>query len=332
MISSRFRSRAGFLLPLLALFCSLTALHAHPGHDAAYDFTPGIGHPFSGLDHILAMVAIGLWAAQIGGRAFWAVPATFIGAMTLGSVLGMLGVTLPFIETGILVSVFLLGLLISLAVRMPLYATAPLVAAFAICHGYAHGAEAPDNASGLVYAIGFILATAALHGIGMGLGVLIQRLANPVFVRAGGVAIMACGGLLLTSSVEAAPLDKPLQDVITPYLAITTALATETFKGVPENAAALEKAVQANAKLLPPTLPKEAAALAQAKDIAAVRAALKPLSASLVAYLAAQKIKTGSLYEVVCPMSGCWLQADNKKVRNPYDTSMSECGDFGRAF
>jgi len=333
MTSSRLRSLAGLSLPVLTLlFASSLNLHAHPGHNVA-GFAPGLAHPFSGLDHILAMIAVGLWAAQIGGRARWAVPATFVGAMTLGGLLGMAGIPVPFVEQGVLVSVFLLGLLIAFAVRLPLAATAPLVGAFALCHGYAHGAEAPQNASAFIYALGFVVATASLHAIGIGFGLMIQRLCSPSLVRASGVAVIALGGLLFTSSpADAAPLDKPLQSVIDPYLVITTALAADSFKGVAESAAALSKAVEANAKALPATLPKEAAALSQAKDIAGARAALKPLSASLIAALAAQKAQTGALYEVFCPMSGSWLQSDNKKVRNPYDASMSECGDFKRTF
>lgn len=333
MTSTRLRSFVGLFLSLLALFiCGSLNLHAHPGHGVAYGFGHGISHPLNGLDHILAMIAVGLWASQIGGRALWAVPATFVGAMGLGGLLGMAGVSIPFVEQGILVSIFLLGLMIAFAVRLPFYVTAPLVGLFAIFHGYAHGAETPENASGLVYGLGFMLSTAALHGLGLLLGLSIQRFLNGKLVRAGGLAIVAVGCLLATSTVEAAPLDKPMKDVIDPYLAITTLLASDSFKGVPESAALLDKAVEANAKLLPPSLPKEAAALAQAKDIATARTALKPLSASLVAMLAAQKIQTGSLYEVVCPMAGCWLQGDNKKVRNPYDASMGECGDFKRVF
>ncbi len=333
MTTLRLRSLAGLCLPALTfLFASSLSLHAHPGHNVS-GFAPGLAHPLSGLDHVLAMVAVGLWAAQIGGRARWAVPATFVGAMTLGGILGMAGIPVPFVEQGILVSVFLLGLLIAFAVRLPLAATAPLVGVFALCHGYAHGAEAPAHASALTYSLGFILATTTLHAIGIGLGVMIQRFCSPALVRAGGVAVIALGGLLLTSApVAAAPLDKPLQSVIDPYLAITTALASDSFKNVPESAAALNKAVEANAKMLPPTLPKEATALTQAKDIASARLALKPLSASLISALAAQKTKTGTLYEVFCPMSGSWLQSDNKKVRNPYDATMSECGDFKRTF
>lgn len=328
------RPSTGLLFSLLTLcwLGSSLTLHAHPGHGDSQGFAPGFSHPFSGLDHILAMIAVGLWAAQMGGRARWAVPATFVGAMAFGGLLGMAGITIPFIEQGILASVFLLGLLITLAVRPPLAFTAPLVGAFAICHGFAHGAEAPENASGVIYALGFILATAALHASGIALGMFIQKMLGQRLVRLGGLAVIALGFLLFsTPAIEAAPLDKPLKSVVDPYLAITTSLASDSFKGVPENAAALSKAVEAN-KTLPPVMAKEAATLAQAKDIAAARAALKPLSASLISALAAQKVQTGTLYEAVCPMSGPWVQTDGKKVHNPYDAAMSECGDIKRTF
>jgi urease accessory protein len=334
MISfARLRS---FVAPLVAIgaVLLLTSLNvqAHPGHNVA-GFMPGIGHPYSGLDHILAMIAVGLWAAQIGGRAVWAVPCTFVGAMAIGGLLGMGGILVPFVEQGILASVFLLGLMIAFAVRLPIAYTAPLVGLFAICHGYAHGAEAPESASGLTYAAGFILSTASLHACGIVLGVLMQKLLGNVMVRLSGFGIIALGCLLFSASPsEAATLDKPLKDVIDPYLAITASLASDSYKGVPENAAALNKAVSANAKNFPANLVKDAAAFAQAKDITTTRRALKPLSLSLIAYLVAQKVQTGAIYEVVCPMSGSWLQGDNKKVRNPYDASMSECGDFQRTF
>lgn len=145
------------------------------------------------------------------------------------------------------------------------------------------------------------------------------------------VTLAALGCLLLSSISEAAPLDKPLKDVIDPYLAITNAVAADSFKGVPENAAALNKAVTANPKVYSADVVKQAAALTQAKDVATTRVALKPLSLSLISILAAQKVQTGSLYEGVCPMQGSWIQSD-KKVRNPYDSTMTECGDIKRSF
>lgn len=181
----------------LAAFLSLAGFaQAHPGHGGG-GFASGFAHPLHGLDHLLAMLAVGLWAAQLGGRARWAVPAAFVGVMALGGALGMAGVGLPLAGQGIVASVLMLGLLIAAAVRLPLAAGVALVGIFALCHGYAHGAEMPETAAGAVYALGFAGATALLHGCGFGLGVLMQRGAKAGWLRASGVAISAAGVLLL---------------------------------------------------------------------------------------------------------------------------------------
>jgi urease accessory protein len=180
-----------FLLPSLA--------HAHVGVGETGGFLHGMGHPLSGLDHICAMVAVGLWASQMGGRAIWAVPLTFVGVMALAGALGMFGFRVPFVETGIVVSVLTLGVLIAAAVRLPLSSSMIIVGLFAIFHGYAHGAEMPETASGLAYAAGFVAATAFLHACGIGLGIAIQKLASPAVVRFAGIAIVFCGGYLLLS-------------------------------------------------------------------------------------------------------------------------------------
>lgn len=137
----------------------------HPA-DAA-----GFVHPFTGLDHLLAMLAVGLWAAQLGGRWTWAVPAAFVGSMALGGTLGFAGVSLPFAEPMIAASVLVLGLAIAMRVRFRWPALA-LVGVFAVFHGVAHGAEMPAEASRLLYAAGFVLSTALLHAAGVGLGAL----------------------------------------------------------------------------------------------------------------------------------------------------------------
>jgi len=166
---------ATLLLPLLA--------HAHVGVGETGGFLHGLGHPSSGLDHICAMIAVGLWAAQMGGRSIWAVPLTFVSVMALGGVLGMIGINVPFVETGIVISVLTLGVLIAASVRLPLVASIIIVGLFAIFHGHAHGTEMPGTASGLAYGAGFILGTAFLHACGIGLGIAIQKLASPVIVR-----------------------------------------------------------------------------------------------------------------------------------------------------
>lgn len=182
-----------FSLLLAALLLAPTLAQAHTGVGDTNGFAHGFGHPLTGLDHLLAMIAVGLWAAQIGGRALWAVPLSFVSVMAVGGVLGIAGVPVPFVEQGIATSVLLLGLMIAFAVRMPLGFSVPLVALFAICHGHAHGAEMPASASGLAYAVGFMIATAFLHCIGIGLGILIQRYTAAPVLRLAGAAIAVIG-------------------------------------------------------------------------------------------------------------------------------------------
>jgi urease accessory protein len=189
-----FVHRGLFLLPLL-LIPSLAQAHPGlPGH--THGFANGLAHPLTGLDHICAMIAVGLWAAQRGGRALWLVPLTFVLVMTAGAALGMAGVSLPFVETGIIASVLILGVLIAAAVRLPPAISAVIVGVFALFHGLAHGMEIPDNTSGLAYGAGFILATAGLHLLGIGLGLQAQRLGSARLIRWAGGAI-AAGGVYL---------------------------------------------------------------------------------------------------------------------------------------
>lgn len=178
---------------LAALAFAPMLAQAHPGHGATNSFASGFGHPLFGLDHVLAMVAVGLWAAQMGGRSLWAVPATFVGVMTVGGALGMAGLPLPMVETGILVSVLVLGLLIAAAARLPLAASMVVVGLFALFHGHAHGTEIPMAASGLTYAAGFVLATAGLHACGIGLGLLTQKRLSAPALRYAGAAIALAG-------------------------------------------------------------------------------------------------------------------------------------------
>lgn len=155
---------------------NLAVAFAHTGEGYLSGFGYGFMHPFGGFDHLLAMVAVGLWATQVGGRAAWVVPLAFVSAMALGGILGMSGVSLPFTESGILTSVVLLGALILLAIRPPLWIGAGLGGLFAVFHGQAHGTEMPVSVSGLEYALGFMVATALLHLAGVGLGLLTTRI------------------------------------------------------------------------------------------------------------------------------------------------------------
>jgi len=182
------------LFPLLVFILLPTLAQAHPGIPGhTHGFANGLAHPLSGLDHICAMVAVGLWAAQRGGRALWLVPSVFVSVMIMGGALGMAAVPVPFVEPGIAASVLVLGVLIAAAVRLPLPVSAVLVGVFAIFHGYAHGAEMPDSTSGLAYGVGFVAATASLHLLGIGSSLFAQRFGSARMVRYAGGAIAVCG-------------------------------------------------------------------------------------------------------------------------------------------
>ena len=181
----------------IALFLSPALAFAHGGHDHS-GLLAGVAHPITGLDHLLAMLAVGLWAAQQSGAARWALPVTFVGAMLVGGLLGFAGVEIPLMETGIAGSVLAFGLLVAVAARLPMAVSVALTALFALTHGVAHGLELPDLASPFGYAIGFIVATAALHAIGFALVRFLPQAAAPL-VRIAGAASAATGVWLLAS-------------------------------------------------------------------------------------------------------------------------------------
>jgi len=166
---------------------------AHTGHSHGEGFGAGFFHPLLGLDHILAMVAVGLWAFQMGGKGIWVLPGSFIVAMLAGFGLGLSPVTLPVVEPGILASVILLGALVALAVRLPMAAAAGLTALFGIFHGFAHGVEMPAFGSALLYAIGFAVGTALLHAAGLGVGSAGRVAATSYVPRLAGAAIVVLG-------------------------------------------------------------------------------------------------------------------------------------------
>ena len=182
-----------YFLNILFLLCLPTLLHAHVGMGLTNNFAHGFIHPITGLDHFCAMVAVGIWAAQLGGRALWVVPTTFIFIMGMGSWLGISHVPIPFIEQGILASIFVLGLLITTATRLPLIASMIIVGLFALFHGHAHGSEMPYSASGILYGLGFVLTTALLHFSGIALAFLFQRFASVQLIRIAGLIIMSFG-------------------------------------------------------------------------------------------------------------------------------------------
>lgn len=189
--------KASLAIAAAALAILPTAAFAHVGDHSHMSFAEGLTHPFTGLDHLLAMVAVGLWASQIGGRALWLLPLTFPLVMAAGAALGFGGMALPWVEIGIAVSVLVLGGAVALRARPSLTVSVPLIAAFAALHGYSHGVELPANASALTYAGGLVAATLALHLIGIALGLAANRLPVRFAARAAGGAIAVVGLALL---------------------------------------------------------------------------------------------------------------------------------------
>lgn len=183
-------------LSAILLLAAAMPTYAHVGIATTSSLSAGFMHPLSGLDHMMVMIAVGLWAAFKGGKAVVAWPLAFVGVMLAGAALGMLQVPVPFVEPGILASVVALGLLVALAVDLPVSAGVAIIGLFALFHGHAHGAEVPENAGGLEYMAGFAVATALLHAAGLaaGLGFGVRF---PGFARAAGGACAAVGAGLV---------------------------------------------------------------------------------------------------------------------------------------
>jgi urease accessory protein len=180
------------------------AAFAHAGHGGHSGFVHGFMHPVTGLDHLLAMVTVGILAYQIGGRALWAVPATFLAIMAAGGALGVAGVSFYFVEPGIAASVVVLGIVVALALKPPVALAMALVAVFAVFHGYAHGIEAPLDGSAATYGAGFLLATALLHAAGVAFGMLVGRIAatqGQLGYRLAGSAVALTGLVILSRAV-----------------------------------------------------------------------------------------------------------------------------------
>jgi urease accessory protein len=179
-----------------------TAAMAHTGVGDVGGFAHGFWHPITGLDHVLAMVLVGMLAWQLGNRALWLVPATFVLVMAVGGALGVAGIAIPLVELGIALSVVVLGAAVALGIRAPVAVAMGIAGLFAIFHGHAHGAEMPVDASGLAYGMGFMIATALLHLGGLGLGFLIGAAGDRyglVMRSAGGLAAIA--GLAILTGV-----------------------------------------------------------------------------------------------------------------------------------
>jgi len=185
------RPAARVALSLASVLASAPAW-AHTG-SVAGGFLGGFAHPVFGIDHVVAMVAVGLWGAFLGAPAIWLLPIVFPLVMACGGVLGILGVPIPAVETGIATSAVVLGLMVALAARPPLWVAAVLVGAFAIFHGHAHGAELPAGADAVAYSAGFVIATGVLHLAGIAFGTLAAWPAGRLAVRTAGGAIALAG-------------------------------------------------------------------------------------------------------------------------------------------
>lgn len=197
-----FRTFAASLFALALLVPAVA--FAHTGQGATAGFAHGFAHPIFGIDHVLAMIAVGLFAGQLGGRALWLVPAAFVGVMALGGALGVAGVTIPAVEFGIALSVVVLGAAVAFRLKVPVVLAMLLVGVFAVFHGHAHGTEMPETAAGVAYGVGFMLATALLHGAGIGLGYIAAKLADAkgaLVVRGVGGAMSVFGLVILAGAI-----------------------------------------------------------------------------------------------------------------------------------
>ena len=181
----------------LALLLHAQVAHAHMQGGESAGLLSGLAHPISGLDHVVAMIAVGLWGAQLGAPAIWVLPVAFPMVMALGGMLGLLGVPLPGIEAGIAASAIVLGAAVMMELRPPLVVAAVVVGFFAIFHGYAHGNELHGGESALLYSLGFVIATGCLHGVGITIGVVHRWHWGQRALRLAGAAITVAGVFFL---------------------------------------------------------------------------------------------------------------------------------------
>lgn len=194
----RFTAGAGrALLALILLLVNATPALAHVLEGQAQGLLAGLRHPVSGADHVLAMIAVGLWGAQLRAPAIWLLPVTFPMVMAFGGFLGLVGIPVPGVEVGIALSAVLLGLMVASEAKPPLVLAALLVGFFAIFHGHAHGTELPAGGSGLMYSIGFVIATGCLHGFGILLGVAHKWATGQAAIRVAGALVTLAGVVFL---------------------------------------------------------------------------------------------------------------------------------------
>jgi urease accessory protein len=193
-------SRALPLLVAIAMIVAAGPASAHTEAGVTGGLLSGFLHPLMGADHLVAMVAVGLWGAQLGRPGIWVLPICFPTVMAVGAVLGILGMPLPAPEMAVALSALVLGIAVALAVPAPFWAAAIVVGVFAIFHGYAHGRELPEASNALAYGVGFVVATGMLHGIGILIGTLTRWRTGVYVVRALGVAIAGLGGVFLMAA------------------------------------------------------------------------------------------------------------------------------------
>ena len=192
------------VLPLLTINLVLLGTniaYAHVEAGQATGFLTGLSHPWSGLDHVLAMVAVGLWGAQLGSPALWILPVTFPMVMSMGAFMGLIGMGLPGVEIGIALSALLLGIMVFAELRPQLFVATLMVGIFAIFHGHAHGTELPPGQSGLLYSMGFVIATGCLHGLGITIGLVHRWPAGKLALRGAGAFIAVMGIIFLTRAL-----------------------------------------------------------------------------------------------------------------------------------
>jgi urease accessory protein len=183
---------------LAAIAFASTPACAHTGEGLAGGFLGGFAHPIFGPDHVAAMVAVGLWGAFLGAPAIWLLPIAFPLVMAFGGAIAILGVPVPGVEVGIALSAIVLGAMITLAARPPIWVAALLVGAFAVFHGHAHGAEVPPGTDAVAFSVGFVVATGLLHLTGIAFGQLTRWPAGRIAVRAAGGAIAFAGVFFLS--------------------------------------------------------------------------------------------------------------------------------------
>ena len=191
-----------FKIGTVMLFMAVSSIaEAHTGGGLSGGFSSGFMHPILGWDHVIAMVAVGIWGAFLGGRAIWILPVTFPLVMAVGGAMGIVGVPVPSVETGIALSAIALGSMVAFAARPPIWVAALIVGIFAIFHGYAHGTELPNAANPLAYSLGFVFSTGLLHLSGIALGLLVRWPMGKIVVRVIGSMIALAGVGFLTGVV-----------------------------------------------------------------------------------------------------------------------------------